>query len=143
MWYGSHQAWGSQGLEMSHVLKTASSRDGLHWLPNPCIALPLAGESDPAEFAVSRPSVLHDRAGFSMWYARRNPSYRMGFAYSDDGEAWTRADDALVFSGERGDWESGEQTYPCVFEHCGRRYMLYNGDGYGKTGFGLAVFDGA
>jgi hypothetical protein len=26
-----------------------------------------------------------------------------------------------------------------VFDHAGCRYMLYNGNGYGKTGFGLAV----
>ena len=143
MWYGSHLAWGLQELEMSHVVKTARSQDGFHWQPDSGIAVPLAGESDPAEFAVSRPCVLRDRTGFSMWYARRNPSYRLGFAFSEDGETWTRADDAVAFSGERGDWESGEQTYPCVFEHCGRRYMLYNGDGYGRTGFGLAVFDEA
>jgi hypothetical protein len=26
-----------------------------------------------------------------------------------------------------------------VFDHKGERYMLYNGNGYGQTGFGLAV----
>jgi hypothetical protein len=25
------------------------------------------------------------------------------------------------------------------FDHKGERYMLYNGNGYGQTGFGLAV----
>jgi hypothetical protein len=29
--------------------------------------------------------------------------------------------------------------YPCVFDHFGTRYMLYNGNGYGATGFGLAI----
>jgi hypothetical protein len=29
--------------------------------------------------------------------------------------------------------------YPHVFDHQGRRYMLYNGNGYGQTGFGLAM----
>ena len=76
-----------------------------------------------------------------MWYARRNPGYRVGFAYSEDGQTWIRADDAVTFADQPGDWERGEQTYPCVFEHRGRRYMLYNGDGYGRTGFGLAVLD--
>ena len=32
--------------------------------------------------------------------------------------------------------------YPFVFDHDGSRYMLYNGNGYGKTGFGLAVLEG-
>jgi hypothetical protein len=29
--------------------------------------------------------------------------------------------------------------YPFVFDHDGERSMLYNGNGYGKTGVGLAV----
>ncbi len=31
--------------------------------------------------------------------------------------------------------------FPRVFDHGGRRFMLYNGNGYGKTGFGLAVLE--
>ncbi|MDH5276133.1 MAG: hypothetical protein OEW88_06890, partial [Gammaproteobacteria bacterium] len=29
--------------------------------------------------------------------------------------------------------------YAFIFDHDGKRYMLYNGNGYGRTGFGLAV----
>jgi hypothetical protein len=29
--------------------------------------------------------------------------------------------------------------YPFVFDHDGERYMLYNGNGYGRTRVGLAV----
>jgi hypothetical protein len=39
------------------------------------------------------------------------------------------------------DWDSEMICYPFVFDHAGRRYMLYNGNGYGKTGFGIAVLD--
>jgi hypothetical protein len=39
-------------------------------------------------------------------------------------------------------WDSEMIEYPFVFDHNGARYMLYNGNGYGKTGFGLAVIDG-
>jgi hypothetical protein len=31
--------------------------------------------------------------------------------------------------------------YPFVFDHKGQRYMLYNGNDYGKTGFGLAILE--
>jgi hypothetical protein len=31
--------------------------------------------------------------------------------------------------------------YSFIFDHAGQRYMLYNGNGYGKTGIGLAVLD--
>ncbi len=32
--------------------------------------------------------------------------------------------------------------YAHVFDHAGTRYMLYNGNGYGKTGVGLATLAG-
>jgi len=31
--------------------------------------------------------------------------------------------------------------YPFVFDHKGKRHMLYNGNDYGKTGIGLAVLE--
>ena len=31
--------------------------------------------------------------------------------------------------------------YPYVFEYNDKLYMLYNGNGYGKTGIGLAVLE--
>ena len=32
--------------------------------------------------------------------------------------------------------------YPFVFDHAGRRYLLYNGNDYGRTGIGLAEEEG-
>jgi hypothetical protein len=57
-----------------------------------------------------------------------------------DGITWTRADEigGLLPSGEG--WDSDMVEYPCLIDHCGRRYMLYNGNDYGKTGVGLAVW---
>ena len=31
--------------------------------------------------------------------------------------------------------------YPFVFDYSGNRYMLYNGNEYGKTGIGLAILE--
>jgi hypothetical protein len=31
--------------------------------------------------------------------------------------------------------------YPEIFDSKGNRYLLYNGDGYGRTGFGMAILD--
>jgi hypothetical protein len=141
MWFGTHLCWGQQGLEMRHVIRAASSIDGETWEQRPAVSIPLLGEADPAEYAVSRPIVVRDGGQWSMWYARRNPDYRLGYAHSADGENWTRRDDLVTLIGKPGDWEATMQTYPCVFDHNGRRYMLYNGDGFGRTGFGLAVLD--
>ena len=38
-------------------------------------------------------------------------------------------------------WDSEMIEYPFIFEHKDRIYMLYNGNGFGKTGFGLAVLE--
>ncbi|ABS64921.1 conserved hypothetical protein [Parvibaculum lavamentivorans DS-1] len=143
MWYGSHLAWGEVGLEMKHVIKEAKSSDGFSWSAIGKVAIPLKGAEDPQEFAVSRPSVVAEADGiWSMWYARRRPGYELGFAISDDeGATWQRQDERIAWTGSPDDWDDREQTYPCVFDHHGRRYMLYNGNGYGRTGFGLAVLE--
>jgi hypothetical protein len=36
------------------------------------------------------------------------------------------------------DWDSEMVTYPVVADVAGERFMLYNGNGYGRTGIGLA-----
>ena len=76
-----------------------------------------------------------------MWYAWRGERYRIGYAESRDGTQWTR-DDGKGLSAGTDAWESSMVAYPCVFEWDGRRYMLYNGNDYGRTGVGLAVLGG-
>jgi hypothetical protein len=138
MWYGSHLEWGAKGLAMRHAIKMARSADGTAWQRD---GLPVVAPQGDAEFAVSRPSVLKDNDHFRMWYARRFPTYRLGYAESADGKAWVRRDDALRFIGEIEAWERESMTYPAVFDCGSHRYMLYNGDGYGRSGFGLAILD--
>ena len=36
-------------------------------------------------------------------------------------------------------WDYEMICYPFVWEHKGEKYMLYNGNSYGKTGVGLAI----
>jgi hypothetical protein len=137
MWYGSHLEWGEERLEMRHVIKEAWSTDGLQWQREGRIAIPLAGG---AEFAVSRPCVIRDADRTRMWYARRDPHYRIGYAELIDG-TWIRQDDSVSFAGTAGHWDSESITYPAVFDHGGHRYMLHNGNGYGRTGFGISVLE--
>ena len=142
MWFGSHLHWGPQRLEMLHVIKEARSSDLVNWTPSAAIAVDVAGQADPSEFAISRPVVLREADNsLSMWYARRRPDYELGFARSVDGVRWERRDQDLRFAGQPEAWEDKERTYPFVFDHSGRRYMLYNGNGYGREGFGIAILE--
>lgn len=135
MWYGSHLEWGERGVEMRHVIKMARSSDGVSWRRSGSVAVPLGAAP---EFAVSRPCVMRDSDRFRMWYARRRPDYSIGYAESEDGERWTRRDEAFSLTGAIASWESDCVTYPAVFDVRGARYLLYNGNGYGRSGFGLA-----
>jgi hypothetical protein len=74
-----------------------------------------------------------------MWFCSRGDSYRIGCAESRDGLHWERRDGEAAFGGSGADWDSEMQAYPVVFDHGGTRHLLYNGNGYGRTGVGHAV----
>jgi hypothetical protein len=137
MWYGSNLSWGETEETMRHVIKYAESDDGEHWQREGHIAIPLQESS--GEFAVSRPCVVHDLDGYHMWYSRRTPAYRIGYAHSPDGLLWTRRDADAGIEPSPGQWDGESVEYACVFDADDDRWMLYNGDDYGRAGFGLAV----
>lgn len=139
MWYGSTIDWSSENEEMIHVIKYATSKDGEIWQRH---GLAIPYELGVAQ-AFSRPSVLKDECGYHMWFSYRSgdgTKYRIGYAHSIDGLAWDRKADSGINVSKDG-WDSEMICYPFVFDHKGERYMLYNGNGYGKTGFGLAVLE--
>lgn len=137
MWYGSNLDWGPAQEEMAHVIKRARSRDGIAWSRDGAVVLGLRG----GEIALSRPCLLKDADCYRMWYSYRGQTYRIGYAESSDGRRWRRRDEDAGIAVSASGWDSEAIAYPHVFDHAGRRYMLYNGNGYGKTGFGLAVQD--
>lgn len=138
MWYGSNLSWGTRQEDMNHLLKYAESSDGIHWRRDGRIAIPFQ-QAD--EYAMSKPSVLRDAARYRMWYSFRGKAYRIGYAESADGLVWTRRDEAAGITVSESGWDAESVEYPCVFDMGGQRYMLYNGNNYGRTGFGLAVLD--
>lgn len=64
--------------------------------------------------------------------------YRVGHAWSDDLQNWTRDDDDPRLPISPGQWDSDMQCYPHAFECEGQVYLLYNGNQFGRFGFGLA-----
>lgn len=141
MWYGSTLAWDAGNGEMLHVIQHAASEDGHHWLR---FGLAVPFELGRAQ-AFSRPTVSRNpKAGLEMWFSYRSglgEKYRIGYATSKDGQGWKLALDGAGITVSDSGWDSEMVEYPFVFDHAGLRYMLYNGNGYGKTGFGLAVLE--
>ncbi|MGZ3592469.1 MAG: hypothetical protein ACXU9F_01440 [Syntrophales bacterium] len=140
MWYGSTETWDAGNGEMLHVLNHATSNDGDHWMRH--------GLSVPYQLGVaqafSRPTVVKDADGFHMWFSYRSGTgqkYRIGYAVSATGKQWElKLEDVGIDVSVEG-WDSEMIEYPFVFDHKGERYMLYNGNGNGKTGIGLALLE--
>lgn len=138
MWYGSNLRWGPEQRDMDHVIKYAVGRGPGEWRPTGevCVGIEAAGE-----YAFSRPCVVRDGAVWRMWYSYRGEAYRIGYAESTDGVRWIRRDPAAGIAPSDRGWDAESVEYPYVFDHDGARYMLYNGNRYGRTGFGLAVLE--
>ena len=137
MWYVSGREWRlEQGLAKHYYhIRYAESDDGVKWNPSGRVCVDFASSD---EFAFGRPWVLRDAGIYRMWYSYRGQRYRIGYAESLDGLVWNRKDDRAGIGTSEDGWDSEMVTYPVVFDHDGRRYMLYNGNGYGASGIGLA-----
>jgi hypothetical protein len=139
MWYGSTIAWEAGNGEMLHTINHAFSDDGHQWTRS--------GQAVPYEIgraqAFSRPTVRpNENGGYQMWFSYRGApgmKYRIGCAASDDGRHWRLDLDNTGIDVSSDGWDSEMIEYPFVLEHKQQCYMLYNGNGYGKSGFGLAV----
>jgi len=137
MWYVSGTGWTETGDGPRHRyhIKYAESPDGRRWRRHGVVCIDYASAD---EHAFGRPCVVHDGDRYRMWYSYRGTRYRMGYAESDDGVVWTRRDSENVLHASATGWDSEMVTYPVVVPHGRGLCMLYNGNGYGLTGIGMA-----
>lgn len=138
MWYGSNLRWGPEKKDMLHVIKYAESADAVHWEKD---GRTVIGGASEAENAICKPCVVKDSGCYRMWFCSRGEKYRIQYAESAEGIHWNRLgqDEGIDVSSEG--WDSDMIEYPCVFDHAGQRFMLYAGNGFGATGFGMAVLE--
>ena len=128
---------------MLHVVKHATSEAGRHWKRGELAVPYRMGLAQ----AFTRPTVApRADGGLDMWFSYRDDigrTYRIGRATSEDRTTWRlRLHDGGLDVAARG-WDCEMVEYPFVLDHGGARYMLYCGNGYGRTGFGLAVMEGS
>ena len=140
MWYLSCTEWIMFEDKPRHRyhIKYAELDDGIHWRSDGHVAIDYASED---EYAISRPCAICDKDVWRMWYSHRGEYYRIVMPEMEDGKNWTRLDHLAGLSRSSTGWDSEMIEYPYVFDHRGQRYLLYNGNGYGRSGFGLAVLE--
>ena len=150
MWYIFGTGWkkytATSAPDRTYKIGHAISTDGRDWQKQGSRQL-IADRLGPQE-SQALPTVIAIGGRHHMFFCYRESSdfrsnaargYRLGHAYSDDLHTWHRDDANYVLSGSAGEWDADMQCYPHVFKCDGLVYLLYNGNEFGRTGFGAAV----
>lgn len=146
MWYISCTGWQiiNNRPEPFYHVKYAESSDGIHWCKTGIVCI----DYDDFTEAIGRPCVFKKDGLYKMIYSyrsatdyrtNRKQSYRLGFATSEDGIKWVRKDNEIgIYLSESG-WDSEMIEYCYILNTNNFTYLFYNGNGFGKSGFGYAV----
>ena len=152
MWYMFGTQW-KQYSENSPPDRTykighATSIDGIDWKKED--GRQIIPDKLNNNESMALPSVIKIDSRYHMFFCYRESSdfrksssrgYRIGYAYSDDLVNWTRDDDNVGLDTSDGSWDSDMLCYPHVFKCDDRIYMLYNGNEFGRYGFGIAELE--
>jgi hypothetical protein len=143
MWYAGGSEWVGAGdsAKPRYSLRYATSDDGITWPRAGTVCL----EPEADELGFGRPCVLERKGTLHMWYSRRSieRGYDLGYATSPDGLIWRREDElAGLPRGAAGAWDSEMVGLASILQGPAGTLLFYNGNGYGATGFGVAVADG-
>ena len=148
MWYTSGTEWKiiHNKPEVYYHIKYAYSEDGIDWKRPNISCIP---STDMYE-ATARPSFFRLGSRYAMIYSRRSlvdfrcdasQAYRAGFALSRDKMKWERLDSKIDFDISDAGWDSNSIAYPYVLSFKDKLLCFYNGNGFGKTGFGYCILE--
>lgn len=120
-------------------IKYAESNDGIHWERTGVVALPLQEQ----DTNISRMSIVQEDGMYKAWFPvkKKGQGYRVGFASSVDGVNWKRQDELIEIDVSEDGWDSEALDKMEVIVHNGTKYMLYNGNSFGRDGIGLAIYE--
>lgn len=148
MWYifgiGWKQSTLSSAPDRIYKIAHSVSDDGINWTRD---SLPIIDNVLGEDECQALPTVIQIGKRYHMVFCYREcfdfrteagKGYRLGYAFSDDLVNWQRDDSQLPLPGEAGEWDSQMQCYPHLFKCDGRIWLLYNGNAFGKDGFGAA-----
>ena len=138
VWYGGGNHFVASGSKTLPVydIRYMESIDGFSFPSTGKVVL----NNGSNEHRVGRPYVIKRNNKYLMFFGASTPSdpYRLTYAESGDGMTWKRNDNFLSIDYQAGDFDSEMSAYPSVIEVDGKLIMFYNGNNYGKMGFGYA-----
>lgn len=145
IWYCSGTNWHviNDKLEHTYDVKYSHSTDGKKWVQPGLVAIKQKNEFE----AITKPAVIKIENEYHMWYCYRGSvdfrdgkeGYKIGYATSENRIDWVRRDkDSGISAAETG-WDSKMIAYPEVLRINKKLILLYNGNYFGKEGFGYAI----
>ena len=135
LFYGAFDLYGVPSLNQpySFVSKRAKIGKDLILSDRSRMIDHLSGNS-----AQSRPCIIRDGNGYRAWVSVKGEGYEIRSAYSEDLRNWKWSEERFGLRPSGMNGESHEVCYSHVVEIAGSRLMFFNGDGFGKTGIGIA-----
>jgi ribosomal protein S18 acetylase RimI-like enzyme len=147
MWYIYGTEWKrraqQENPERIYKIAHATSLDGINWHRE---GRQIISDNFPEE-SQALPTVIAFNGTYHMFFCyrqsfdfreNRNRAYRIGYAYSFDLLHWTRDDAEGGIEGTERSWDADMLCYPHVFRCDDKICLLYNGNEFGRHGFGLA-----
>lgn len=149
MWYIFGKTWikATETEPPARVYKIAyaTSLDGINW--DKVEAKQIVSDIIDENECQALPTVVEHNGMYHMVFCfrhasdfRTNPKrgYKLGYAYSKDLKNWVRDDAKLNFDLPNEGWDSEMMCYPHLFKVDGQIFLLYNGNNFGRYGFGAA-----
>lgn len=135
MFYTSFDGWRSQGGQPKHyyAVRETTSVDGLHWSTQ---TKPAITHKDASEYALGKPCYTRENGCEVLYFVARGTRYQIWRA-EKRGERWVRDREPVSIAAS--DWDSDMQAYPVLFQLGDQDILLYNGNGYGRSGLGWAT----
>lgn len=147
MWYIFGKEWKCLPTdptpERIYKIAHATSGDGINW--NIGHGRQLIPDVLGPDESQALPTVIKQSGTYHMFFCFRESfnfragegrGYRLGYATSEDLVSWQRRDEELKFQEPFEEWDSEMQCYPHVFVSDQRVFLLYNGNQFGRCGFG-------
>lgn len=152
MWYIYGSKWimasGNEPPARVYKISNAVSNDGIQWKKDEArqIIPDLLNENE----CQALPTVIKIGKRYHMYFCfreatdfRKNPArgYRLGYAWSDDLKNWNREDANSGIGFSDYGWDAEMMCYPHIFQCDENIYLLYNGNEFGRGGFGIAKLE--
>lgn len=147
MWYIFGLGWKQKDADSApdrlYKIGHATSDDGINWRKEHKCIIPDRIENE----CQALPTVLYFSGRYHMYFAYRSMhdfraggtnAYKLGYASSTDLKRWQRHDENAGIALSPDGWDSEMMSYPHLFQCQGKVYLLYNGNQFGREGFGLA-----